>query len=239
MESFHESLHYSTVGVARLRGSSRLAKALVPFLPEEKPDLNQAERETQWAEEETSAGFPTLHAYAAVTLYALLESIVRELLASWLLENEAATEARIFSKIKVPVAEVLRLSAQERAEYLANIIEREVGAGLKKGIDRFESLLEPFGLSGPVNRGVRDRVYELGQLRNNVVHKAMIVDKQLVEACPRLALQAGARLNINGTLYSEYSQAVNYYLITLIVRVGEYYKLDMQESRNTLSAIEW
>ena len=96
MESFHESLHYSTIGVAKLRGSSRLAKALVPFLPEDKPDLEQAERETQWAEEETSAGFPTLHAYAAVTLYALLESIVRELLASWLLENENATEARTF-----------------------------------------------------------------------------------------------------------------------------------------------
>jgi hypothetical protein len=234
LEAFDKSLHFSKAGIAKLQGSARMAQALVPFLGNEPLNLEEAEAESAWAKSETAAGFPTLHAFATITLWALLESLVRELLTTWLNREQHLLGAKIFSKIRVPLSDVLPLQGDERGEYLASIVERELGAGLKKGVARFESLLEPFGLAGSVDERTKSLIFELAQIRNNIVHRAMIVDKQLVKCCPNLNLKAGERLKLDQNLYRQYFLAVNDYLLTIIVRVGEYYELDMQETRDVL-----
>ena len=101
------------------------------------------------------------------------------------------------------------------------MVEREVGAGLRKGVDRFEALLAPFDLAGEVPAELRKTIYELAQVRNAIVHRAMRVDTELVEACPWLELVAGTELHVTRPMLAAYFEAGCRYSVLLIERATE------------------
>lgn len=101
---------------------------------------------------------------------------------------------------------------------LAELLEREVGAPLKVGVDRFEELLKCIGLSGSVPDGVGRTIFEMGQVRNVLVHRGGIVDRRFVSACPWLGLNPGDKVSVDRESLSRFASAALDYAVVYLQR---------------------
>ena len=118
--------------------------------------------------------------------------------------------------------------------FVTELLEKELGAGLKSGVTSFEALLEPFGLSGDVPDNIRKIIYEFGQVRNAIAHRGSKKDRQLLVACPWIGGQIGSDLNVSAEMFKKYQLTAQAYIVLIICRVGEYYGVDMSESRASI-----
>ncbi len=78
----------SAIGIKMVRGTPGLIEALMKAEQESSEDkkaqLDKAKKEAALAQREVDSGFPVLHAWAIVALWAHLESLLRVFVASWL-----------------------------------------------------------------------------------------------------------------------------------------------------------
>jgi hypothetical protein len=160
-----------------------------------------------------------------------LGSAVLEFVTEWFENQPDALQTEPVCKLRVRVGDYELLRADERFAYLAALLDREVSAGIRNGTERFESLLRPLGLDGPVPKSLAKDIFELGQVRNGVVHRGGRVDRKLAESCPWLDLKPDDELKVSQDMFRRYSVAATQYLILLICRVGERFGVDMTENR--------
>ena len=116
------------------------------------------------------------------------------------------------------------------------MLEKELGAGLRSGVNRFEAMLEPFGLSGELPESIGRDMYEFGQVRNLIAHNASKVDRQFSDACPWLKVKIGDELYVSRDMITRYYIVTGKYVTLIICRIGEYFGVDMSEQR--LSVLE-
>jgi len=195
LERLAQVVNLATQGISRLTMSLEIAEFLEEV--EDNSGKSQAERETNLlhakggtdlAVREVKEGFPVLHAQAVVTLWAYLESFVRQIGADWILNQPTCLQSSAFDKVKVRVAEYERLDPIDKAYFLVDALERESAAGLQNGTTRFEVLLRSFGLDGEIPSALGRDVFELGQIRNVVMHRAGLVDQKSVDGPSRRGL---------------------------------------------------
>jgi hypothetical protein len=227
-EKLQQLLHLSIRGISVLRAMPRLVEALQKVSPsEEKIDLETARREAKLAQSEVDSEFPLLHAQYVVAIWASLETAMYLFLANWLQNQPEALTVEPLRRLKVKVGEYESLDAFEKALYLVDRLEQETAASLKPGIGRFEALLQPFGLSGKIHEEDVRALIELGEIRNCIVHRAGIVDRRLLAACPWLNLTFGQQLQLDHEKTQMLSAAVMSYATEIIVRFGEHFGSDM------------
>jgi hypothetical protein len=230
-----------------IRGISQmtLLPRIVEFLAEgnrqedkatAKQSLEAARRQANLAQREIDEGFPILHAYAALGLWSSLEAAVRLFLARWLQNRKGARAVDAIRKMKVRIGEYESLDGEERFFYILDRLEQEVSAPLRSGINRFEAILEPFGLSGEVDESVQRDLFELSQVRNALMHRAGRVDLALVESCPWLGLEAGTALALNHDAITRYSNAVMEYTVELLSRLGKVFGVDIAQLKSSSSS---
>jgi len=217
----------SARGIAMLRGMPNLLEALELLSDEaddqEAADVEAAKREAKLAEREVDTGFPVLHAWAVVGLWTLLEAMVRDLVATWLKRKPTAWRCECVAGLRVRIGEYQAVPEYQRHAFVADLLERELGAGLRAGVARFETLLEPFGLAGAIPKRLRREIFELGQVRNALVHRAGKVDRQLLDACPWLDHKIGDDLHVTGPTLLSYQGAAIAYVKLIICRLGVVY----------------
>jgi len=92
-------------------------------------------------------------------------------------------------KLKVKLGDYILLSKAEQAHYLVELLEQDLASSLKQGVSRFENLLNPFSLGGPLPDGCAKTLFELQQVRNVVAHRNGIVDRRLKSECPWLKVK--------------------------------------------------
>lgn len=226
-------LNLTTQGISGLRGMPQLVEAIRKAEPEsdgsDPERLDQARRAAELAEIEVGSGFPMVHAQYAIALWSYLEACIRALITDWLRNRDGALEIDVMTKIKVPVATYHSLSETERLEYLFTELERQISAGLRKGVNRFETILAPFGLSGPVPEDCARDLFELAQVRNLHLHRGGRVDRDFNEACPWLDLESGQDHQVTHADAHRYAGAVSRYSLIVFIRVGESFGCDMSE----------
>jgi hypothetical protein len=125
----------------------------------------ELEEKAELARNEVDSGFPLLHAQAVISIWSGLESTVRNLVAVWFQNRPEVYKTEAMKRIRVRVGEYESLSSDEKAFYVVELLEQELGATLKNGVGRFESLLEPIGMNGPVSAPIKRTIYELSQVR--------------------------------------------------------------------------
>jgi hypothetical protein len=232
-ERLGQLLHLSMKGISMIRAVPKMIEAIAKAEGGEGEDRQErkemAEKEAELARREVSEGFPVLHAHATIALWSALESSVRLFVVRWLQHYKPAMGVEIVQKLRVRIGEYERLEDEDRFFYILDRLEQELSAPLKNGITRFESLLEPFGLAGPVDEGVRRNLFELNQVRNVLVHRSGVADRRLVEACPWLQLKVGDPLHVRDEATRRYFTAVMQYTIALVARVGERFGVNMGE----------
>jgi len=198
-----------------------------------KKELEDAREKAELAKHEVETGFPVLHAWAVVGLWALLESMIRTFAAQWIKHKRSAWQSEPIRSIKIKIGEYEAVPKEQRHLYVAEILEREIGVGAKRGISRFENMLEVFGLSGEIPEGLGKTIYEFCQVRNLMAHSASMVDRRFINDCPWIGVKVGEKLCVNSEMFGRYSFAAVAYVLLIRYRVGEHYGVDM--SKNMIS----
>ena len=200
--------------------------------PKHAEDKKMAQELASLARNEVEENFPLLHAHNLVAIWALLEALIRTFVAEWVAHYPEAISTPAFGKIKVSLGDYHCIPDEEKPLYIAELLERELGAGLRNGIDRFEAMLKPFGFSGGVSRETRKSIFELGQIRNAIVHRAGHADRTLVDSCPWLHLKIGEKIKVSREIYARCFNAAHDYNVQLIARIGEKFGADMSKYKH-------
>jgi hypothetical protein len=223
-------------GISNLTATPDLVEALALYnrttgTDQHERELKAAREEAELAKREVNTGFPVLFMQATVGLWALLESTIRTVVVSELRNAPKALEIAPVSKLRIRLGDYERLAPDDRLHYVADLLEGEVAAGVRNGIERFEVLLKPFGLDGAVPDGLRQDMFEFGQVRNCIVHRGGRTDRQLQNACPWLATNAGEDLTIGSRHFERYQRAAATYVGLLLYRQMERFGIDVTEMR--------
>ena len=201
------------------------------------PDrLVRAKKGAELAVREVNEGFPLVYAQGVVGLWSLLEALIQQFVSEWIANDPTALQCEAVAKLRIRLGEYEQLSQAERFYYIASQLERETAAGIRNGVERFEALLRPFKLDGPVPKKLAREIFEFGQVRNAIVHVGGVTDRQLSESCPWLELAAGSTCRVSEQMFSRYVSASHYYVILLICRVGEYFGKDVAKEKEDIFA---
>lgn len=197
---------------------------------EHKKSLEETERIALIAKGEIEAGFPFLYTYAAIMLYSYLEGAIKQLIILFLRINDLV-QIKEVENLKITFSEYLSLSDLEKYDYLFALYEKSITSGIQYGMTRLENLLSPLGLSGKVNPSLTQGIFELAQIRNSILHRGGVADKQLVSNCPWLGYSIGDTVKITRKSYESYYSSICRVAVLLIVRLEDKVGKDMSKYR--------
>lgn len=229
VEKLEHLLHLSMRGISMIRAAPKAFDALALVEPDKydsddaKVRRSQVGEYARLAQEEVDNGFPLLHMQAAITLWSGLESVVRNLAVAWFRNRPEAYQIEGVRRIRVRLGEYELLTLDERGYHIVELLEQEVSAGMKLGVGRFESLLDPIGLGGSVSESVRRTLLELSQIRNVLVHRRGVVDRRFVEQCPWMNMTPGQSLVVSHKQFERYHSASVAYVMELIQRLRMFF----------------
>jgi len=221
-------LHLSMRGIGLLQSMPEVFEALVQVenrhSPEEKDqyekDLVVARQEAQLAVEQEKQGFPLLHAHTLVTIWGALEAAIEDVLLGILMNEPHILHGASFPKIKITLGDFENLDKEDRMRLVLSELCRDQGQGRRaRGVDYFEVMLQPFGLSDAVDAEIKKNLWTVHNLRNAVVHRSFLADRRLVEACPWLLLKPGDPIIITHEMLHEYASACPAYVSTITKRI--------------------
>lgn len=224
-------------GIAMTTGGPERLMALVQInkaLGEDKPGeheasekLERAKREAEFAQSEIDKGFPVLRSLAVVGIWSWLEHFVKGFAVMWICNNKDVFSLPAIQKLKIKFGDYIHLDKSEQAAYLVEILEQETASSLKRGVTRFETLLEVFSLDGNVPPECAKALFELQQIRNVVAHRNSKADRRIIAECPWLKLKTGQPLEISDVMMDAYGSASIEYLMTILRRVCKQYGRDI------------
>jgi hypothetical protein len=214
-------LHLSMAGLGQLAKRPQAIEVLLsleeqyPTSEDEKKELTEnlaaAKREAAWVEEETSRGFPLLHAHSIAAIWGILEVVIEEVAMAWLSSVPTAWRATAIQKLKLSIGEYEAIRPEDRARYVTSELSRALTGGVRNGISKLEPLLEAFDLAPTLKPNLRKALLELYQVRNVIVHCGSRVDQRLLEVCPWVSWPLGAGVLVEHGLYAWYQKAAGRY----------------------------
>jgi hypothetical protein len=169
-------------------------------------EIGRIEGVDRLARREIDDDFPALRSNFVTSLWSSLEAAVRLFVARWLEKAPGALEVDAIYKLKITLGDYNSLEGEDRFFYILELLEQSVSPKLKRGIGRFEEILRPFGLSGPVDDTTRRDLLELSQMRHVLMHRGGRADRRLLDVCPLAAFlgwrPCGHYRTDNRTLFS-------------------------------------
>jgi hypothetical protein len=226
-------IHISERGIGVLRGIPQVVKVLADTKNEMDSSatierLEQAEKDAALAVTEIEKDFPVLHGFAVVALWSWLEHFVKGFVALWLLNKREAKNIAAVQKLRVKLGDYFQLQKSEQAHFLVELLEQDLAAPLKRGVKRFESLLEPFGISGALPEGCAKELFELQQIRNAIAHRNGRADRRLRAECPWLKLKQNQQIHVSKEMLYKYANASAELLLVILYSVGDLHKIDLR-----------
>lgn len=181
-------------------------KAHAPMSAEEAQTLER------FAAQQLPAGFPYLYGLAALRLWTILEVFAEHLLLEVFKERlEVRSEPEV-QKLRGPLVEFASASDEEQAELLLNLLIDQLGAGMKKGVGRFEAVFQVIGLGGPVDDHIRRVLLELSEVRHVLVHRNGIADRKFLNTCPWFPATLGESIRLSHVHFARYLNAISWYV---------------------------
>ncbi|MGE3487717.1 MAG: hypothetical protein AB7L09_23595 [Nitrospira sp.] len=224
-------------GVSVLRAMPRVVKGLAGFKGKWTADatrkhLERAESDAARAQSELESDFPLLHGLAVIAIWSALEHFTKALVSSWILHRKDALAAPALQRLKVKLGEYLHLTRAEQACYLVELLEQDLSSPLKVGAGRFETLLEPFSLSGQVPADCSKSIFELQQVRNIIAHRNGRADKRFRTACPWIKVKLDKPVHVSGKMLERYLDEAIRYALEVFYRVGDRYGQDLRATKD-------
>lgn len=182
------------------------------------PDDSERNRAAK-AKAELDKGLPTLHESQTVLLWSSLEWLVEDFVVNLLSQKPELLKLETIQRIRITLAEYARLEGDERYRYIVGELQRESKIAFRSGIDKFETLLGPFGMAGVVEAHTKRDLMELENVRNVLVHRRGVADSRLVRNCPWMGLSVGENVPVATSSFERYYNAVFDYVGVLVARV--------------------
>lgn len=227
----------SQSGISTIRAVPKAVEALALIdgtkeNPDTRAELENAESQAKLAQTEIETDFPVLHRLAVVALWSWLEDFVKGLAALWLRHKKDARSVAAVQKLRIRFGDYIQLSKTEQAAYLVELLEQDIASQLKRGVNRFESILDPFHLSGAVPEDCARTLFELQQIRNAIAHRNGNADRRLKQECPWLKVRNNQPVMVSNKMFKQYSDASAQYLLTVLYRVGDLYGKDLRTTKS-------
>lgn len=188
----------------------------------------------EFAKNEDARGHPTLHAHALVGAWSAIEAGIEDICVGFLLNEPAFLKREVFSNVKIRLADFELLDKEERVRFLLGEVERQ-SAIHRQGVDRFESLLEPFGFSGQVPDEIKKAVFACHHIRNVIVHRRSIADRKIVDACPWLNLRIGEPILVTADDFCKYHHYLWEYFEVVVMRLAVHFQKQRATSHQAVS----
>ena len=185
------------------------------------PEIDAAEYRATLAQREVDSGFNTVHSQGVLALWSALEDLVKTFAVRWLAEILETRREPPWSDLRIKLGEYEQLDEEQKGYYLVDAAEQNTGTAFRRGVNRFECLLEKLGLSGPVGDEIAKLVFEMQQLRNVIAHRRGVADMRFCESCPTYGATVGKKVIVSQDKYSAYIGAAVGYVGELIFRTGE------------------
>lgn len=211
-------------GIHMLRAVPKAVEVLATTGPDPKKDqdfdtrMEKAQEIAKLAESENERGYPLLHAHTLVGLWAAFEAAIEDLLVGFLVNDPTILQNDEFSRVKIRLGEFELLEKEERMLFVLSEFERNHGVGRKHGADRFETLFEPFGLSGVLESQIKRDIREMHHMRNVLVHRGGKADRRIVEGCQWLGLSLGQEIKVTPEAMNRYGASLMKYVIEIMCR---------------------
>jgi hypothetical protein len=162
-----------------------------------------------------------LHGLCAVRLWTTLEAGVNDLVLSLMNLDDRWKLLAVFQKIKVPAGEFVAMSPRDQMKHLMDTYMTAHGVRQKAGVGRFEDILNPVGLGGPVDNYVAKAILELGEVRHVLVHRGGFVDAKFEDRCPWVPKYGAGVLRVTPGFFLVYFFAVMTYMAELMARLQQ------------------
>ena len=156
--------------------------------------------------------------------------------AVWLTYRQESRNDKL-SDIKVPYAVFEDLSPEDRVDTLVHELDQQRGA--KRGVDRFETLLNWVTLSGATDAVLAKNLYEMQQVRNVFAHRSGIADRRFVEACPYFGYSVGEQILLDRNAWYDSMVAALAYAETLLIRMKQELGSGTGERRTPSQPFQW
>lgn len=236
VKNLHNIIDIAQRGINVTQVMPQIAKTIIKVEGENESNKNSIKHASEIAEiakKEIENGFPFLHSQAALMYYSYLEGAIKRLIITYFKNNELV-EIKGVNNVKITLSEFIYLDEGEKFEYIFIQFEKTVSTGIQYGISRFENLLSYIDFDGEVPEAISKVIFELSQIRNNILHRGAVADRFLIKNCPWLGYSIGDRIKVSHTQYSKYFQAIYNYTMLIAIRLGEKNGVDMNDERNQL-----
>ncbi|WP_286998772.1 MULTISPECIES: hypothetical protein [Comamonas] len=252
-DHFKDSLHslellmqisdISARGISVVRGMPKIIEVLTEVEgskqnPSSIVKLHHARKSAELANTEFEKDFPVLNGFVVVALWSWLEHFVKGFVALWIRHRRVALEVPAVLKLRVKLGEYLLLSKAEQAEFLVELLEQDLSSALKRGITRFESLLNPFGLSFQFSEKNSKNIFELQQVRNVIAHRNSHADKRICAECPWLKLKINQPVLVSSKMVRNYADSSAGFLLALLYQVGDLYGVNLRSEESEIISLE-
>lgn len=192
-------------------------------------DLNKLAKdkeERDFAKMEAERGFPFLYGQGVVWIWGQLEAFIEDLLATCMEKDSELMNIEMVRRIKLSLAQYESMSEKERKYYIIDNLQRDMQSKFKQGVTQFETILAVFKWSGKVDEQTKKELFELGNIRNILVHRKGVADKRIVESCPWLNMKIGECLKVDSISFHRYANTILLYVGMIIKRITVYYSYE-------------
>lgn len=182
----------------------------------ERRRIAESKKNAALATTEVNEDFPTVNGQLLVVVWGYLEAFIEDFLADWVERRAEAVTSEEAQGIRVRLADFIAMDDRERALFLVSEVARRApGHG---GIGQFEFVVSVFGLDGNLEPETRRALIEMGAIRNVLLHRAGVVDRQFVTVCPWLRYERGQMVRVSSDDALRYVTAVARYATELAKR---------------------
>lgn len=235
-ERLSSVLRLSVQGMSMIQGVPKAMEAISKATDRniDVERYNIAVSDVNFVKHEISEGFPVLFGQGVITLWSFLELAVKDLVAAWIDNQSELLGKPPISNMKIKIGDLMTIESGGKGLFFAELIERDVCAGIKQGINRFESFIDVVGLSGEIPKVMKTTFYEFGQIRNALAHYGDRVDRRLVDCCPWLGFKVGQPLKVSEKMFQSYNSAALSYATLLVCRTGQVFGVNMENEKNEI-----
>jgi hypothetical protein len=172
-------------------------------------------RLANFAKQQREHGYSYLYSLAIVKLWSIVEACTDDIIIILLKDRDRLTGIEAIRKLKCPIIEFISASENEQIEIILEQLKQDIGATLKVGVGRFESMFKVLGFGGTVEDLPRRGILDFSEIRNAIVHNKSLADKRVMARCPWRKLKLGDPINATLEDFNMYFDMCVWYFLEL------------------------
>jgi hypothetical protein len=145
-----------------------------------KPQIESNEVRLKIVRSEIASNYYTINSSVMILTYSLLEYAVSDFVCLYF-EQSKIESLPPLQPFKTDIKEFAMLSKLQQRNFLAEVYINQSSEGIKYGFKRFESVLKPILGPSTISISSQTEIFKFSQLRNLLIHKNGIIDKQYLE----------------------------------------------------------